>query len=158
MDVPSATLAPEALHPSPWRASRLARADTKCIDTGLQALAAQLPGGGWPVSMLVDLLVQQAGVGEIRLLAPALARVAGRGIVLIASPHPLQALGLATLGLASSQLIWIRNERTADTLWASEQALRSGACDAVLLWQQHARARACVDYIWPRNRVKRYFS
>ncbi|MEG2898906.1 MAG: cell division protein, partial [Massilia sp.] len=40
--------APEALHPSLWRASQLAHADTRCIDTGHATLSGQLPGGGWP--------------------------------------------------------------------------------------------------------------
>lgn len=35
-------------------------------------LSHQLPGGGWSKGVLVALLVQQPGVGEMRLLAPAL--------------------------------------------------------------------------------------
>ncbi|MDT1883319.1 hypothetical protein FPK44_21730, partial [Acinetobacter baumannii] len=34
--------APETLHPSLWRASQLARADVRCIDTGHVALSGQL--------------------------------------------------------------------------------------------------------------------
>jgi protein ImuA len=127
------------LHPSLWRASQLARASTRCIDTGHPVLSAQLPGGGWPTGTLVDLMPQQAGIGELRLLRPALASVARRRIVLVQPPHPPQALALAALGLAPSQLLWIRSARTADALWAAEQVLRSGSCGALLLWQQHAR-------------------
>lgn len=134
--------APEALHPSLWRASQLAQADTRCVDTGHPALSAQLPGGGWPTGTLVDLLVQQPGIGEIRLLKPALARVAERRIVLLAPPHAPQALALAALGLAPSQLVWIRASRSADALWAAEQVLKSGSCGALLFWQQHARGES----------------
>ena len=63
---------PEALHPSLWRASQLGQGATRCLDTGFAALSAQLPGGGWPSGSLIDLLVQQPGSGELRLLAPAL--------------------------------------------------------------------------------------
>lgn len=42
------------------------------MDTGYLAQSEELPGGGWPVGALVDLLVQQAGVGEMRFLRPAL--------------------------------------------------------------------------------------
>lgn len=136
-DSPSA---PESLHPSLWRASQLARAGTRCIDTGHQALSAQLPGGGWPTGSLVDLLVQQPGIGEMRLLRPALAAVAKRRIVLLQPPHPPQALALAALGVAPSQLIWLRASRTADALWAAEQVLRSGSCGALLCWQTQVRA------------------
>ena len=128
----SISAAPEALHPSLWLASQLARSDTRCIDTGHPTLSAQLPGGGWPTGTLVDLLLQQPGIGEMRLLRPALAAVAQRRIVLLQPPHPPQALAMAALGVPPSQLIWLRATRTADALWAAEQVLRSGSCGALL--------------------------
>lgn len=126
--------APEALHPSLWRASQLARGRARCIDTGHPTLSSQLPGGGWPVGTLVDLLVQQPGIGEMRLLAPALRQVADRRVVLLQPPHAPQAIALAGLGLSPSSVIWLRAERTADSLWAAEQVLRSGSCGALLFW------------------------
>jgi protein ImuA len=142
MTCPESIAAPEDLHPSLWRASQLAHASTRCVDTGHPALSAQLPGGGWPTGTLIDLLVQQPGIGEIRLLGPSLARVAGRRIVLLAPPHAPQALALAALGLAPSQLVWLRASRSADALWAAEQVLKSGSCGALLFWQQHARGES----------------
>jgi protein ImuA len=122
----SQTLAtPEELHPSLWRASQLAHAHTRCVDTGHPALSKQLPGGGWPTGTLIDLLLQQPGIGEMRLLRPALAAAASRRIVLLQPPHPPQALALAALGVPPSQLIWLRSSRGADALWAAEQVLRS---------------------------------
>jgi len=134
-----ANLSPEDLHPSLWRASQLAHSAARCIDTGHPALSAQLPGGGWPTGTLIDLLPQQCGIGELRLLRPALAKVAQRRIVLLQPPHPPQALALAAMGLAPSQLVWIRSSRSADALWAAEQVLRSGSCGALLFWPGHAR-------------------
>jgi len=134
--------APQALHPSLWLASQLAHASTRCVDTGHPTLSSQLPGGGWPTGTLIDLMLQQSGIGELRLLRPALAAAARRRIVLLQPPHPPQALALAALGLAPSQLIWIRTSgtsRSSDALWAAEQVLRSGSCGAVLFWQNHAR-------------------
>jgi protein ImuA len=136
----STSAAPESLHPSLWRASQLARSSTRCVDTGHAALSAQLPGGGWPAGALVDLLLQQPGIGEMRLLRPALAEVAARRIVLLQPPHPPQALALAALGVPPSQLIWLRAGRTADALWAAEQVLRSGSCGAILFWQNQVRS------------------
>lgn len=138
----STSVAPESLHPSLWRASQLARSATRCVDTGHAALSAQLPGGGWPTGSLVDLLVQQPGIGELRMLRPALAAVAKRRIVLLQPPHPPQALALAALGVPPSQLIWLRAGQTADALWAAEQVLRSGSCGALLFWQNQARAES----------------
>jgi protein ImuA len=62
--------------------------------------------------------------------------------VLLQPPHAPQALALAALGLPPSQLVWIRSTRSADTLWAAEQVLRSGSCGALLLWQNHARSES----------------
>lgn len=83
---------------------------------------------------LVDLLLQQNGIGEMRLLAPALAAVAERRVVLLQPPHAPQTLALASFGLAPASVIWLRAERTGDMLWAAEQVLRSGSCGALLFW------------------------
>jgi len=133
---------PEALHPSLWLASQLARATTHCVNTGHAILSPQLPGGGWPVGTLIDLLVSQHGIGEMRLLGPALSSAAGRGIALVEPPHPPQILALSALGVPASQATWIRSGRTADALWATEQVLRSGTFGAVLFWQNHARSES----------------
>ena len=136
------TATPEDLHPSLWRASQLAHSATRCVDTGHPTLSTQLPGGGWPTGTLTELLLQQAGIGELRLLRPALAEAARRRIVLLQPPHAPQALALAALGLAPSQLIWVRSSRATDALWAAEQVLRSGSCGALLFWAAHARGES----------------
>ncbi len=139
MSCPDLHASPEELHPSLWLASQLAHSTTRCIDTGHPALSAQLPGGGWPSGTLIDLLPQQPGIGELRLLRPALQKVAKKRIVMLQPPHPPQALALAAMGLQPSQLVWIRSSRSTDALWAAEQVLRSGSCGALLFWQSHAR-------------------
>jgi protein ImuA len=139
MSSPDSIRSPEDLHPALWRASQLAHSNARCIETGHPTLSSQLPGGGWPTGTLIDLLPQQCGIGELRLLRPALVKVAQRRIVLLQPPHAPQALALAAMGLAPSQLIWIRSSRSADALWAAEQVLRSGSCGALLFWQSHAR-------------------
>lgn len=133
---------PEALHPSLWRASQLAQGSTRCVDTGYPALSGQLPGGGWPTGTLVDLLLQQPGVGEMRLLKPALLAAARRKIVMLQPPHAPQALALAEMGFEPAQLVWLRASRSTDALWAAEQVLRSGSCGALLFWQQNMRGES----------------
>lgn len=135
----AAPLNPEELHPSLWRASQLARSFSRCEDTGYPALSRQLPGGGWPTAAMVDLLVQQPGIGEVRMLAPALAKVAKRGIALLQPPHPPQALGLAAMGIDPAAALWLRAKTSADGLWAAEQVLKSGTCGALLFWQNQIR-------------------
>jgi protein ImuA len=130
---------PEKIHPSLWRASQLARGMNRCLDTGHAALSAELPGGGWPVGALIELLLQQNGIGELRLLQPALSRLAKRRIVLLQPPYQPQMLAFAGLGVAPSQLLWITPTRGADALWAAEQILRTDSCGALLCWQNQVR-------------------
>ncbi|CAN0623642.1 protein ImuA [Burkholderia multivorans] len=140
----ASSISPETLHPSLWRGSQLAQGGLRTVDTGFAALSAELPGGGWPVGGLVELLVPQAGCGEMRLLAPALARtVSGaRPLALVAPPHAPHAAALAGLGVPGDALLWLRAGRGADALWAAEQALRAGCCGALLLWQDTVRHEA----------------
>ncbi|MGF6778334.1 translesion DNA synthesis-associated protein ImuA [Paraburkholderia sp. GAS334] len=135
----SAVSVPEAIHPSLWRASQLARVRGGMLDTGYAALSAELPGGGWPLGALVDLLVEQAGVGEIRLLRPALSALGNRPIVLMQPPHIPNGLGLEYIGLPLKQLMRIRAAKITDALWSAEQILRAGSCGALLFWAQHVK-------------------
>ena len=58
--------------PAVWHADELARNVGTTHATGHAALDAALPGSGWPVGALVEVLQAQAGQGEWRLLLPAL--------------------------------------------------------------------------------------
>ncbi len=69
---------PQALHPALWRAHQLGRHREGTCATGFALLDAELPGGGWPHSALTELLLPHTGVGEMRLLAPALAALGGQ--------------------------------------------------------------------------------
>lgn len=119
-----------------WRASQLARGGFRTVDTGYAALSAELPGGGWPVGALIDLLVQQPGVGEIRLLRPALASLGKRPIALVQSPHVPNGPAFAYLGMPLDRLMHVRASKMADALWSAEQILRAGTCGALLYWAQ----------------------
>lgn len=135
----AARINPEDLHPSLWRASQLARNHSRCVSTGHPSLDNQLPGAGWPTGSMTDLHVQQPGIGELRLLAPALVTVAKRQIAFLQPPHPPQVLALAAMGLQPESALWLRASKTADCLWAAEQVLRSGSCGALLFWQNQIR-------------------
>ena len=125
-----------------WRGSQLARTSGQTLDTGYAALSAELPGGGWPLGTLIELLVQQPGVGEIRLLRPALAAAARRPIALVQPPHVPNALAFAYLGVPLDKLMLLRPAKSADALWSAEQILKAGSCGALVFWQQHVRAES----------------
>jgi protein ImuA len=138
--------APEAVHPALWRADQLGRLRDAALPTGFAVLDAALPGGGWPRRVLTELLLPHPGVGEMRLLAPALARVAAAGgaVMLFDPPVPPCAAALAPLGVEASRWIVVHGRdgahgarhllASADLLWALEQALHSGQAGAVLAW------------------------
>ena len=80
--------APETLHPALWLGHQLGRIGGDAVTSGSARLDAELPGGGWPRRALAELLLPHAGVGEIRLLAPALvaAQRAGRLVMVFDPP------------------------------------------------------------------------
>lgn len=135
----AAIVHPEDVHPSLWRASQLARGGPRTVDTGYAALSAELPGGGWPLGALVDLLIQQPGVGEMRLLRPALAAQGRRPIALVQPPHLPNGPAFAYLEVPLEQLIQVRAPSMADVLWSAEQILRAGTCGVLLFWAQHVQ-------------------
>ena len=132
--------APETLHPSLWLGHQLGRNVEQPVASGFALLDAQLPGGGWPRKVLTELLLAHPGVGEIRLLAPSLVATqrSGRLVMLFDPPAQLSAQALAQLGFDVAQLLIISTRARVipgtDSLWALEQALKSGHVGAVLAW------------------------
>lgn len=143
--VPLFMPSPEDLHPALWRAAQLGGQRAPVTASGHDALDAVLPGGGWPHRALTELLLPHPGLGEVRLLAPALAaRSAEQGcLMLFDPPADLCAPALAQLGLPVQQLLLVHSRQgshvrhllpSADALWALEQTLKSGHAGAVLAW------------------------
>jgi protein ImuA len=132
--------APETLHPSLWLGHQLGRQTDQSVSSGFPALDAELPGGGWPRRVLSELLLPHPGVGEMRLLSPSLASVqqAGRLVMFFDPPQELCAWALSQMGLDIAQLLVIHTRckvvAGSDSLWALEQALKSGHVGAVLAW------------------------
>ena len=137
---PPRVLRPESLHPALWLGHQLGRHADSAVPSGFAALDAQLPGRGWPRRALTELLLPHSGIGEIRLLASSLvaAQQAGRLVMLFDPPTDLSALALAALGFEVEQLLIINTRSRvipgSDSLWALEQALKSGHVGAVLAW------------------------
>jgi len=104
--------------------------------SGFPELDARLPGGGWPKRGLVEILVDGPGRGGLDLLLPGLARWSrGPGwLVLVGPPLRPYAPGWARAGVDLAQLLLVQVGDRRERLWALEQALRSGACSAVLGW------------------------
>ena len=130
-------------HPAVWRADASAQTRFRGVPTGHGALDEHLPGGGWPIGGLSEILVDHAGVGEFRLVLPALAGFSRRRewVALVGPPHLPYPPALAQHGLDLSRVLLIRASTETENIWAAEQSLRSGACAAVTLWSSRLDSR-----------------
>lgn len=129
-------------HPAIWRGNGLA--SPPALPSGHGALDALLPGGGWPVGALTEILVEREGIGELRLILPLLAPADGARswLAWIAPPHLPYAPALVRGGVDLSRTLLVHPGNGRETLWAAEQAMRSGACGVVLAWLGDADERA----------------
>lgn len=141
--IAESTSTPPPLPHAVWRANQMGSYQAAVAPTGHPALDKELPHGGWPSAALIELLLQQAGIGEMHLLRPALRVIARkRRIALVQPPHLPQVAAWTAWGLPSERLLWVKTDRSADALWTAEQILRNGSCGALLFWQQQVRAES----------------
>ncbi len=121
--------------PGIWLGKELMRTSQPGLSTGFAMLDAELPGGGWPVGGMAEVLTARHGLGELSLLLPALATLTrgGQRVALVAPPFIPYAPALAAAGVRLDRLLWVRAE-VALIPWAIEQTLKSGACAAVAGW------------------------
>lgn len=130
--------------PRVWRFGREVAPATEAVPSGFADLDALLPGGGWPVGALTEILSEVEGIGALRLVLPALARLsqAERWLAWIAPPHLPYAPALAAHGVDLARVLIIGAlARPPERFWVLEQSLRAGACSAVLAWRSRANWR-----------------
>jgi hypothetical protein len=114
------------------------------LASGYPELDRHLPGGGWPRESLTEILTEHYGIGELRLLMPALARLSTETltqdftepgwIAWVAPPFQPYPPALQQCGIDLSRMLIVRPRDDSEILWSAEQALSSGTCAAVLLW------------------------
>jgi hypothetical protein len=129
-------LAGLAAVPGLWRGDALARVALESLATGYAALDAELPGGGWPLGALTEILNGHTGIGELRLFFPALAKLARDGgqVILLQPPHAPYAPAFAGAGIAPEQVLVLRTRKPEEALWACEQCLKYAPRSAVFAW------------------------
>ena len=135
-----------------WRASELGGASLQTAASGYAALDAVLPGGGWPLGAMVELLQPQAGLHEWGLVAPALAALqaavvdqsAARLLVLVGAPHLPFGPALGARQIDMARLLCVQGKGTVghapSLLWATREALQCADVAAVLAWLPDARS------------------
>ena len=130
-------------NPCVWRGRAQAGRQTG-VATGYAELDKHLPGHGWPPDSLTEILTTRYGIGELRLLMPALAQLSNEAprqdftepgwIAWVAPPFQPYPPALQQCGINLSRMLIVRPKEAGEVLWSAEQALSSGTCAAVLLW------------------------
>ena len=121
--------------PQLWKGHRRNHAQ-RSLSTGQARLDAKLPGNGWPLGAITELISNKPGLGEFSLLFHALIELGQRGqwLMLVDPPWIPCPASLHGRGLPLDRLLLIRTNNEKESLWACEQALRGNHGGAVLAW------------------------
>lgn len=122
-----------------------AAGSAKGIPTGFAALDRILPYHGWPRGAVVEVTVDDWGIGELSLFLPLMARCnrEARYVSWIAPPHTPYAPALVAGGLDLNLCRVLSNpEKNQQILWCAEKLLQSSACGLVLAWPERLPERA----------------
>ena len=134
------TVEQQALSTKIWRGTHTLSTPTQVLDTGYPALNEQLHDAGWPLHSNTELGLQESGIGELRLLLPALRDSAqSRPLLFINPPFIPFAPALLKEQIDPKMLTIVNTPHIADALWACEQALLADCCAAVISWTNRQR-------------------
>ncbi len=125
-----------------WRADALADGPVRTVPSRHAPLDAELPGGGWPLGALVELLQGTPEVPVWPLVLPALAarqRGVGGMLAVVNPPHEPFVPALVAAGVRADAVLWLAADAPAASLWLVGQALACADVTAVLAWLPHAR-------------------
>ncbi|MFM0325797.1 translesion DNA synthesis-associated protein ImuA [Caballeronia glebae] len=127
-----------------WQGSPINDPDSNIISTGFRALDLALPGAGWMPGTVTELLIEESGVGEIRLLARTIRELTarkGRSVIFVAPPWKPNLAALRKMNIAVNKLVWVKAPED-QVLWAAEQSLKQEGIGAVLIWLPQVEPKA----------------
>ncbi len=119
-----------------WRGDASGSSAHPVVSSGFDELDKALPGGGWPVHNLTELLLPTEGLGEIRLLGRSLGQLTGdgRNILLVGPPYIPYMHAWENLHIDSRRIVIARVYKPDERLWVLEQGIKSAAFGAVIGW------------------------
>ena len=133
-------------HPMLWRGKDLLSStglnpsQHAVLTSGYAKLDRHLLGGGWPQQGLVDLLLPQAGIGELRLILPVLQQLTQNAyVVWINPPFIPYATALGACGVNTHNILVVRTQSHEDTMWSTERCCLSSGCAGVLAWPEERK-------------------
>ncbi|TAG27799.1 MAG: translesion DNA synthesis-associated protein ImuA [Burkholderiales bacterium] len=119
--------------------------------TGFEALDAALPGRGWPLGQLNELICTPGASGEWSLMLPGLraalaAPASPRQLVLINAPHEPYLPAWQAAGISPARVLRLdagaHSQAQQRACWAAEQALHCADVAAVVAWLPRAPAES----------------
>ena len=106
------------------------------IPTGFESLDKELHLNGWPTHGAVEVLSDQDGAECMGLFLPTMQKLASekRWQAFINAPHTPYAPLLRAHHIPTEQVLMVHPKHRDETLWATEQAVRSTTCSTVFAW------------------------
>ncbi|MDN3648777.1 translesion DNA synthesis-associated protein ImuA [Reinekea marina] len=120
-----------------WTHRNRSKTVVQGLNTGYAELNNELPGQGWPVSAVTEVLYPKQGMGELRLLLPALAQLSHadtRWQLWLNAPYLPCGPALQHWQLNTQRLLLANASRAADLCHCVEKSLQSGGCQAAVVW------------------------
>ena len=124
------------LHHLNARDNRSKRRSVQTLSTGIAALDALLPAGGWPKYGLIVINVQGVYTDPMDALLPALTGLSreGRWLAMVTPPHYARVRINTNPGMDTSSVLQINPHRGRSGLWTLESLMRAGHCRVVMAW------------------------
>ena len=110
-----------------WQANKT-RPEARGVGTGFAELDQALPTRGWPRAALTELAVPYWGLGELRLLLPAMVHLNRQ------KQQVAPALVRAGLDL---KYVLVVDAQPGNVSWAMERLAATRSCGMVLAWPAH---------------------
>jgi len=124
-------------NPLLWQGASRFEPHDESISSGFEELDAVLPDGGWPTGTVIEIMVDNWGIGELQLWLSLMARFSqqDKWLTMIAPPYVPYAPALINAGIQLDRLLIIDAMVNAqDIWWSADKILRAQASAMVLVW------------------------
>jgi len=136
-------------NPALWRGRSRNPVSADTLDSGFDELNAILPGEGWPLKSVIELVVDEWGNGELQVLLPLMRYLSQQAqLALVAPPYLPYAPALHMAGITLDHLLIIdRKVPARDKWWSAEKMLRHGDCRLVMVWPERRHIRTWASQV-----------
>lgn len=120
-----------------WTARHWQQTVIPAISSQYAALDEYLPGNGWPIGAITEILYHSTGQGELRLLLPALAQLSqqdDRWQLWLNPPLMPCSPSLTNWGFNTQKVILAQSHNANDSCHCLEKSLQTNGCQAVVAW------------------------